>query len=485
MSIPGGSVAFRAVHEQWGTVFAHLPDLGCGRGWEAVWRVRPRAPVVCDECGHPMIAKTSRAGLRFFAHAPGAPACALGLESLAHHLLKLELAGAARDAGAHAELEVRGPDGSWRADVLAGDPAGTWRTALEAQLSPLTDADITARTERMRADGVTSIWFSDRARPPWLGTVPSIRLATRDGDAGLVVAEGLVKFRDARWRSAPQVPVADFLRWAFTGKVVPHAPRTHLEYPLRQLSQVWTAPQYIAAEHTHLAEEERRRRLQEEQTRAREQAREKKRDGIRARNAVSRAKALAEATAAEQLARLDREREPRPRPGVERALSRLAHEHDVVATVGWSMGDSRYADGVPLVDENGVPAAVFAPEPRHVRGDAYLLLADLLLVFRTPTDVRRFENAMKRAKHWPVDGFRTDSTDADPPNIPHRDGTCTCAVPQLVARIARIDYPAEPSEQIGPAAALYLARCRGCGRRYSGPWRRTTGNRTPETRPGR
>ena len=37
-------MAFRAVHAQWATVFAHLPDLGCGQTWEAVWKVRrPRS----------------------------------------------------------------------------------------------------------------------------------------------------------------------------------------------------------------------------------------------------------------------------------------------------------------------------------------------------------------------------------------------------------------------------------------------------------
>jgi hypothetical protein len=36
-------VAFRAVHAQWGAVFAHLPDLGSEQAWEAVWRVRPPA----------------------------------------------------------------------------------------------------------------------------------------------------------------------------------------------------------------------------------------------------------------------------------------------------------------------------------------------------------------------------------------------------------------------------------------------------------
>ena len=149
-----------------------------------------------------MHAKVSRNGLRFFAHAPGAPNCALALETLAHHLLKLELPNAARDAGAHAEMEVRGPDGTWRADVMASDHGGTWRMALEAQLSPITDDDITARTERMRADGVTSIWFSDRPRPPWLGVVPSVRLARPDDGQGLVVAEGLVKF-DGDWEAVP------------------------------------------------------------------------------------------------------------------------------------------------------------------------------------------------------------------------------------------------------------------------------------------
>jgi hypothetical protein len=120
-------MAFRAMHAEWGAIFAHLPDLGCGQAWEAVWKARPAAPLVCDECRHRMFAKVSRNGLRFFAHAPAAPDCALALETLAHHMLKLELANAARDAGAHAEMEVRGPDGAWRADVLASDPGGTWR----------------------------------------------------------------------------------------------------------------------------------------------------------------------------------------------------------------------------------------------------------------------------------------------------------------------------------------------------------------------
>ncbi|MEV5582699.1 hypothetical protein AB0L39_29580 [Streptomyces parvus] len=125
--------------------------------------------------------------------------------------------------------------------MLATDPAGTWRIALEAQLSPITAPDITARTKRMREDGVTPCWFSDRPRPPWLGAVPSVRLATADS-GGLVVAEGLMKFTGGGWAVPPGVNLTDSLRWVFTGKVLPHAPRTKLRCPLlRQLEQVWTA----------------------------------------------------------------------------------------------------------------------------------------------------------------------------------------------------------------------------------------------------
>ena len=50
-------MAFRAVHAEWGAVFAHLSGLGCGQAWEAVWKARPAAPLTCDECGHPMHGK--------------------------------------------------------------------------------------------------------------------------------------------------------------------------------------------------------------------------------------------------------------------------------------------------------------------------------------------------------------------------------------------------------------------------------------------
>lgn len=476
-------MAFRAVHAVWGTVFAHLPDLGCGSSWEAIWKTRPPAPLTCDECGHPMYAKTSRAGLRFFAHAPGAPTCALGRESVAHHLLKLELANAARDAGAHAELEVPGPRGAWRADVLATDPAGSWKTALEAQLAPITGADIIARTEKMRADNVNSIWFSDRPRPPWLGIVPSVRLERPEAAQHLVVAEGLMKFESHSWKPVP-TSLTNFLTWAFTHRIGPHTPRTEPRYPQRQLRTVWTAPQYIAAEDAHLIEEERRRREHKNRMAALRVAQEKKRDEIRAKNAVSRAKALDEAATAEHAARAARtgrlrEIAIRFRPGIDLALAKLADLHGVTATVGFSTGDPRYAGGVPLVDESGVPTAVFDPDPGRARGNAFRLLAGLLLVFPSQTSQRRFEKATKRTRHTPIDGYQADFVDAPPtgsarpPHISSDALTCTCIAPRLVARIQNAEYPAEPSGQMDPAAALFRAQCRACGGKYDRPWRRT------------
>ncbi len=41
-------MTFGAVHQEWGTVFAHLPDLGCGRIWTEAWKARPLAPIVCE-----------------------------------------------------------------------------------------------------------------------------------------------------------------------------------------------------------------------------------------------------------------------------------------------------------------------------------------------------------------------------------------------------------------------------------------------------
>ncbi|MGW0736790.1 hypothetical protein [Streptomyces sp. NPDC002851] len=85
-------MGFTAQHDDRGRLDATQLDLGCGWAWEAVHRARRRVAMACPECAHPMHAKVSRHGLRFFAHEPGSPTCAPAGESMEHHLLKLERA---------------------------------------------------------------------------------------------------------------------------------------------------------------------------------------------------------------------------------------------------------------------------------------------------------------------------------------------------------------------------------------------------------
>lgn len=477
-------MTFRAVHEQWGAVFAHLPDLGCGRAWKDVHRVRPLAPLSCDECRHPMHAKVSPTGLRFFAHTPGAPDCAAAGESLAHHLLKLELSTATRAAGADAEMEVRGPEGAWRADVMASDPAGAWRIALEAQLSPITSDDLKARTARMRADGVRSVWFSDRAAPPWLGAAPSVRLEHRQEDGGsLVVAEGLVRFQGDVWTPAPPVPLAEFLRWVFTGLVVPHTRRAPSAYDMRPLEFAWTAPRYVQQETEHLEAEEaaRQRRIafvQEQRDAAQRRADARRR--AEAREAAQRTERLrkeaalresAEARARARQAQEHRrvrwvmagqERDARaasrrpPRLGerqhvADHAIAVLARDRGIVAEVGWSLGHERYAGGLPLVGDGGRPVAVVDPDPEQVDVRASRLLAAVRLMFTSDELRTRFLTEAPAPPDGAGDGYWTITLDV-PPAPPARRRRKAPDVPVQPAPAAPVIPPA-PVPYVPPQTA--------------------------------
>ncbi|MDH6711226.1 hypothetical protein P3T27_007979 [Kitasatospora sp. MAA19] len=496
-------MALKALHARWGVVFAHLPDLGCGRSWEQVHSVQPRAPLACDECRHPVHPKVSPRGVRFFAHDPGAPDCEIARdgESEAHHLLKLELLSAARDAGAHAELEVRAPDGSWRADVLACAPDGSWRVALEAQLSPITNDEIRARTERMREHGVAACWFSDRPKPPWLGTVPSVRVGRPEEGGPLGVVEGLVRFGRWSWDVVAPPTLADFLRWVFAGRVVAHERQVRLEYELRELKVVWTAPAYITAERAYLEELQRERTAQAVEDAARQRKREASQRRLEARraqvrelNEVSRERQRFQAMKAEDAVRgtaaAARAREKVVGcPQVARAIAHLAQAHGVAATVGWSLDDPRWAGGVPLLDPEGVPVAVLNPKRALTRGQAYLLLAGLLLLFDDDFTMKRFQRWAYGSPKRPKDQ-RTEAVLADAEEnrstraacrVPrHRTGgqepeqkpACGCEQPQLFLRIDGREQSAEPATSFSPSSALFHAHCRRCGGRYDRPWRR-------------
>jgi len=394
-------MAFRAVHEQWGMVFAHLPDLGCGRSWEDVHRVRPVAPLRCDECRHPVHAKVSPAGLHFFAHAPGAPQCASAGESMAHHLLKLELSTAAREAGAHVELEVRGPEGAWRADVMATDPGGQWRIALEAQLSPITREEIRARAARMLQDKVRSVWFSDRLRPPWLGVVPSARLEPADG-GGLDVAEGLMKFTAGRWEAGPRVPLAHFLHWVFAGRIVPHPRQRPTSYPLQELDTVFTAPHYARQERADLAQQ------------ARRQAQEARRERERQQHEAA-IRAL-----------LDRQ-EALLKSAVE-FVHRETGDHPYATE-----GTPQFAMGVPVY-ARGEPYAVICPVASRIPPLRQHLARLVLLVASEP---ERHRIAAQAAPGQRIVVLKPTKTAAAPaPRQPHTDAL---TVHQAVARMLGLD----------------------------------------------
>ncbi|MFB6984647.1 competence protein CoiA family protein [Streptomyces sp. NPDC056297] len=411
-----------AIHPEQGRLDATVKDLGCGWAWEAVHRVRPPADLRCPECTHGLRAKVSPRGLRFFAHLPGAQACALAEESMAHHLLKLELATAARAAGWTAALEVSGPGRTWRADVLAS--AGDRRIALEAQLAPITPDHIRDRTQRMAADGVFSVWFSDRPRPPWLGIVPSVRLAA--GEDGLAAVEGLARFAHPSWW--PQVPVsiAQFMDWLFTNQILSHRPRAAMTHTARPLAAVWTTEAHIRAERSYTdgqeqqkrqaaesaRREEDRRRLRAELRAARERdEKELRRDEQQRQEAEERRQwARQAARSIELIARTDPTRPALARhsatlPGIQRAIARLTQEHWVPVSVGCSVGDSRYASGVPLVDDDGTLLGVFDPLPAHSTACVFLRDVGARLIF--PAEERRARFISLLRQELPVLDYRT------------------------------------------------------------------------------
>lgn len=75
-------------------------------GWAGVHDVRPRRDLRCRECGARMHAKSSPAGLRFFAHDRADSACPSLGETPEHRRLKQMLAELVRKLGCVAEIEA-------------------------------------------------------------------------------------------------------------------------------------------------------------------------------------------------------------------------------------------------------------------------------------------------------------------------------------------------------------------------------------------
>lgn len=102
---------------------------------------------------------------------------------------------------------------------------------------------------------------------------------------------------------------------------------------------------------------------------------------------------------------------------------------------------------------------MFNPARRLLRGQAYLLLAGMLLLFGDELALKHFSRYAYGAPKRPKDQ-RTEVVKLD---------LCACEAPELVAKIEGREYPARSSDSFGAAAALYLAQCQLCAARTSCP----------------
>ncbi|WP_236043881.1 competence protein CoiA family protein [Streptomyces pilosus] len=192
-----------------------------------------------------MFARVSPHRARHFYHQVRPLDCELANESPEHHLLKLELATAARAAGFRAELEVANGARTWRADVLVFDGQDRPFMALEAQLSPMTPQDAQERTDRYAGDGVAVCWVSVEKRP-WERCVPSLRVAPprSRGDAW-TVRYGMARYTWAAPRTVKaksawthiSCSLDEAIRWILQGRVHSHIGPDGTVW--------WTAPSYI------------------------------------------------------------------------------------------------------------------------------------------------------------------------------------------------------------------------------------------------
>jgi competence protein CoiA len=177
-----------------------------------------------------VFARISPHRARHFYHQVRPRDCALANESPEHHLLKLELATAARAAGFRAELEVSSEARTWRADVLVLDGQDRPFMALEAQLSPMTAQDARMRTDRYAADCVAVCWVS-LVKRPWERGVPSLQVAPpRNRRDAWTVRHGMARYTWAAPRTVRSKAawthiscfLEDAVRWILQGRVHAH-----------------------------------------------------------------------------------------------------------------------------------------------------------------------------------------------------------------------------------------------------------------------
>ncbi len=233
-----------------------------------VHRVRPRALLICRECGASVHAKESKHGLRFFAHDRQQSECTSAGESPEHRALKYWVAGVVRRLGWTA-LPEEGPrsgdSGLWRADLLAVHPDGARRVAFEVQLASMTAAEGAERTERYGRDQIETVWITTR-HAPWLFAIPGVRAIEFDAERPCdpMVDRGLVVTAPG-WRQFENVQVAldSFVEGYLKSEIVPRqlsAFDEEYDYGSRRRSTFHT-PAHVFMTTEHSAELDARERI--------------------------------------------------------------------------------------------------------------------------------------------------------------------------------------------------------------------------------
>lgn len=123
--------------------------------WEDLRAKKPAIELGC--CRSRGFMRVSKLGTQHFVHARRSDSCMSAPESAEHLLLKSIVLRAVRDTGWNGDVEVCGPDGAWRADVMA--TKGSLRVAFEVQLSTIPFAELAARQQAYADDGVRGCWF--------------------------------------------------------------------------------------------------------------------------------------------------------------------------------------------------------------------------------------------------------------------------------------------------------------------------------------
>jgi len=145
-----------------------------------------RRSVVLPRCGSPAYLRTSKLGVRHFAHRSAGDCLSHPKETGYHLYAKNVILQAAQAAGWNAETEAWA--NGWIADVLASD--GARKVAFEIQWSAQTREEFERRQARYAADGVRCAWFARHERSvPFLPRrdLPVFHTTFSDGDFTVVV----------------------------------------------------------------------------------------------------------------------------------------------------------------------------------------------------------------------------------------------------------------------------------------------------------